>query len=397
MTATTVGTSTISATSGSVSNSATVTVTAPTNNNVMAVTVNGSLCSDVTSANYPNKPCVSVTVCTPDNSQCTTIKDILLDTGSIGLRVFKSALNSLPLQQVSTSNGGSLAECVQFADFSAIWGPVQRASVVLGNETPVQIPIQVIDATFGAIPVSSACQNADKTPLDAGYNGVLGVGLFSEDCGPGCTGVHSENGFYFSCNGSGCSGVSATQANQVQNPVAHLPTDNNGVVVKLPSVPLGGLGSLSGQLLLGIGTQANNASNGATRYPTTGSADFTTVFKGATFSNSFIDTGSNAYFFADSGTAGLPLCSDPNWYCPPSTVSLSATTTGAGGSPSATVPFRIGNFDALQATGNSVFAEIGGPSPGSFDWGLPFFFGRSVFVGIEGTTSPLGTGPYWAY
>jgi hypothetical protein len=44
-----------------------------------------------------------------------------------------------------------------------------------------------------------------------------------------------------------------------------------------------------------------------------------------------------------------------------------------------------------------VFADIGGSFPSGFDWGLPFFFGRNVHVGLEGTVSILGTGPYWAY
>jgi hypothetical protein len=33
----------------------------------------------------------------------------------------------------------------------------------------------------------------------------------------------------------------------------------------------------------------------------------------------------------------------------------------------------------------------------SFDWGLPFFYGRRVFIGIDGQASSLGTGPFYAF
>jgi len=65
---------------------------------------------------------------------------------------------------------------------------------------------------------------------------------------------------------------------------------------------------------------------------------------------------------------------------------------GASGSPSRDVSFQIGNFNALLRSGNRVFNDIGGDSPGGFDWGLPFFFGRNVFVGIEGG-HPVGNRP----
>src|SRR5512144_1296331 len=99
--------------------------------NVLAITVNGSLCSPATSSGYVNKPCVSVTVCSPNSTTaCQTINDILLDTGSSGLRLFKQAL-SVALTQV-TNGTGLLAECAHFADGSSDWGPVQRADVRLG-------------------------------------------------------------------------------------------------------------------------------------------------------------------------------------------------------------------------------------------------------------------------
>jgi len=178
--------------------------------------------------------------------------------------------------------------------------------------------------------------------------------------------------------------------------VALLPVDNNGVLVQLPAVPAGGAPSVSGQLLLGIGTQSNNTPAGVTTFPASLIGNFTTVFNGTTYTNSFIDTGSNGLFFNDPG---IPACASPNaaWYCPPATTSLSAVTEGSAGTPSVTVPFQIGNAIGLFNSGNNVFAELGGPFSSLFDWGLPFFYGRNVFVGIQGRSSSLGTGPLWAY
>lgn len=358
--------------------------------NVLSVTVNGALCS---SGSYPNKPCVAVTVCTPGTSTCQTISDILLDTGSYGLRIFKQAL-SVPLSPV-TSNAGPVAECVQFGDGSSEWGPVQTASVILGNEPAVQLPVQIVDAAFGTPP--TACNNADQSPSAAGFNGILGVGLFAEDCGATCANS-ANNGMYYACSGAGCSGAAVSLANQVQNPVALLPQDNNGVIVQLPGVPPGGSGAVNGYLVLGIDTQANNASSGVTKYAANQYGEFTTTLGGTT-SGSFIDSGSNGLFFTSPSATLLPNCSSPDaaWFCPGSETALSATNSGAAGSGSGTVAFQVGNFFTLVNSGNSAFADLGGDSFGGFDWGLPFYFGRNVFAGIQGKRSSLGSGPYWAY
>jgi hypothetical protein len=364
--------------------------------NVLPITVN-----DPT---YPNKPTVSVTVCTPGTSSCQTINNILLDTGSYGLRIFRQIPLNVSLSQVTVASG-SLAECLTYIDGSGEWGPVQMADVVLGGETATNVPVQVIDATFFAAAIPSACKPPNVTGLDqnpgtAGFNGILGVGPFANDCGQGCT-SSANNRIYYACSGSGCVGASVPLASQVQNPVALLKQDNNGIVVLLPTVPLGGIPSAIGQLILGIGTQSNNSPSGVTTYPTDINGDFTTKFNGSTLSNSFIDSGSNGLFFNAPANL-LPLCSSPdqNWYCPPSTLSLNASNTAATGSPSGSVSFNIGNaVNLFSNASNGLFSELGGPAPAGsgFDWGLPFFFGRSVVVGIEGKSSILGSGPFWAY
>ncbi|OPY68527.1 MAG: hypothetical protein A4E57_01707 [Syntrophorhabdaceae bacterium PtaU1.Bin034] len=362
-----------------------------TASNVVRVTVNGSLCS-VNS--YLNKPCVSVTVCSPGTSTCQTINDILLDTANYGLRLFKDVL-TVPLSQL-TIGSASLAECVQYGDGSSQWGPVQMASVILGGEPAVQVPIQVIDATFGSLP--SQCQNADRSPASAGFNGILGVGLFAEDCGPACTTI-AGNGRYFACTGTTCPGTTVPLSSQVQNPVARLPVNNNGVMVQLPGVPLEGSPSVDGQLVLGIGTQSNNMPSGVTVFPARQNGTFTTSFNGISYT-SFLDTGSNGLFFPSPSATELPNCPSPAaaWFCPSSTMSFSATNIAASGSPSGMVSFQIGNFLSLvSSSDNRVFPDIGGNEVGQFDWGLPFHLGRNVFVGIEGRSSGLGTGPYWAY
>ncbi len=387
------GTTTITASLDGVSGFTLLTVLLnETDDNVLKVTVNGSLCS---TSSYPNKPCVSVTVCSPGTSNCKTINDILLDTGASGLRIFKSIITDIPLKPVA-SGSVTLANCMQYADGTANWGSVQMADVILGNEPAVTVPIQIIDSTFGTSyeQIQSLCGNPEITPQAAGYNGILGVGLFTEDCGLACA-SYSTNGVYYSCGDSTCTSTVVPLSEQVQNPVAHLPIDNNGVIITLPAVALGGTTAVDGNLILGIGTRSNNMVSGVTVYPADPSyGEFITVFNNKTYNDSYIDSGANGIFFNNSSMSVLTFCNE--WYCPSVTQSLSATTKGYTGLPSDVVLFQIGNASTLLGSSNKVFIEIGGPDE-SFIWGLPFFLGRSVYVGFEGKTSSIGTGPYWAY
>jgi hypothetical protein len=166
-------------------------------------------------------------------------------------------------------------------------------------------------------------------------------------------------------------------------------------VLTLPNVSSSGAPSVSGSLILGINTAENNVPPAGIAVLTTNASGFvTTVYKGNTFTQSIIDSGSNGYFFPD---ASLPDCAAPldPFFCPANSVNLSATIFGSNGRQTS-VPFQIANTEQLVNTRNAVFNNLGGDFS-TFDWGLPFFLGRTVFVGIEGQSSSLGTGPFFAF
>jgi hypothetical protein len=77
-------------------------------------------------------------------------------------------------------------------------------------------------------------------------------------------------------------------------------------------------------------------------------------------------------------------------------MNYSAITTGTNGTAN-TIAFSIANANALFNTGHNVFNDVGGPNAGGFDLGLPFFFGRTVYVAIEGASAGGVTGPYYAF
>jgi len=360
-------------------------------NNVLPVVANAGPAN-----NYINGLFTAVTVCVPGQSNCQTVNGVLVDTGSVGLRVLSSALTlSLPPQ--TAAGGGQVLECAQFQD-GFTWGPIAMADVKLSGKQASGIPIQVIDESRFPIPQQCTSTGSSEDTLDSlGANGILGVGLFREDCGPACASLGASNpAFYFGCPSSGCVVIAQPNAQQLQNPVWLFSGDNNGIMIQLPSVPEAGTTAISGSLVFGIGTQSNNALGSARVLTTDAAGNFTTLYNGQSYTDSFIDSGSNGLFFLDAMTTGLPLCtSSKDFYCPAQTRSLSASQRGANGAVSS-FQFSIGDADTVPNQ-FAVYGELGGPNAGSFNWGLPFFFGRTIFVAIEGQSAPGGIAPYWAY
>jgi Protein of unknown function (DUF3443) len=367
-------------------------------------------------AGYVNGLFASVTLCVPGTTTCQTIDSVLVDTGSIGLRVLSSNAGgelTLALPQSEDESGDPIVECNAFVD-GYTWGPLRMADVQMGSEEARSVPIQVIgDPAFAAVPASCSAGGGvgENTLQDLGTYAILGVGPLPQDCGSACadslTAEKTDNpgNVYYVCPPSGCQPAAVAVDAQVQNPVSLLPTDNNGVVVDLSAVSAGGAPSVSGSLVFGIGTQPNNGLGSAAVLPIDPETlTFTTVYQGQPYAMSFIDSGSNALYFLDPAATSLPTCTDEpadTFYCPETTgtVSFTATNEGTNGE-SSVVGFGVANTDMLfDDDDNVAFNDLAGTSGSSqyFDWGVPFFFGRKVFSAIEGAVAPGGQTPYFAY
>jgi hypothetical protein len=382
---------------------------AGTTANVVPISVNGGPLVPTTI--YTNAAFVSVQVCATSGA-CQTIPDILVDTGSFGLRLLASEV-TVPLTPITDGSGNTLYDCVQFVDDSFLWGAVAPANIIVGGETATSTSIQLIANPSFSIPSGCSGTNEDTQTL-LGANGILGIGPEPFDCGLACdpsAGGTPPTVYYLCSSGGSCSttfvscGTLCQDANpnqQVTNPVVVFPTDNNGTILTLPAVN-DVAATVTGTLTFGIGTESNNTlPSTATLFTLDSSDNFTTNFGTQALTASFIDSGSNGLFFPDSS---LTVCGDaPSWYCQAAT-SLSATNVDPNnGSTTNTVTFNVDDFDTVTQANPSAaaFSNLAGPmpctsSPCSFDWGLPFFYNRSVFTAIDGTTVGTTPGPFWAY
>ena len=353
---------------------------------------------------YVNIPYVSVTICIPGSqgaNQCATIDHMQVDTGSVGVRVLASALGSalagsLPAQTGATDDASGNAPIVECAQFNAgyTWGAVKRADVTIGSKVAGNMPIQVIaDGKYSTL---SDCLSRGGTNLNTaaimGANGVVGISPARRDYTAAATTALPAT-YYYCTSATSCTSTRVPLDTQIMNPVANFTSDNNGTVIRLPALPAGGQASVTGELVFGIGTQANNAlPSNPNVLALTQDGYFSTTYKGGSYLSA-IDSGSNANFFTDYT---VPYSGD--WFVPPTTLSLSAILTGAtSDSTPVTVPFSLANGSSLLANQYAAYDSLGSPMYGMFLWGLPFFYGRSVYTALSNATIGTRTGPFIAF
>ncbi|MBN3856534.1 DUF3443 family protein [Paraburkholderia sp. Ac-20340] len=345
-----------------------------------------------------NFPLVSVTICQPGSggkTNCATIDHVLLDTGSFGLRLFASVipdatLAALPVQ-TDPVTGRNVAACANFGS-GYTWGGLRTADVKMSAEVAASVPIQVIGdtAVSAAAPQSCVYNTALPGPDMLGANGILGVGVARYDCGAACAGTTPVPGYYYA-DGARPRPISMPLANQVANPVALFPVDNNGLIVDMPAVDANGAPVASGTVTFGIGTQSNNrlAGTGTTVLATDGWGNFKGSMSGDNAVQAFVDSGTNTLMFDDAAITQNSFL----FYAPPATLKRTASLTDARGE-SVTVDVAIANADALFGTNNFAFNNLGAYLAQTVDLGMPFFYGKRVYYGIDAGEAAL---PYVAW
>ena len=355
-----------------------------------------------------NHAYVTVKVCLPGSrTQCASIDHVLLDTGSSGLRLVRSVLSAgaLTLNAETDAQGQAIEECVSFGG-GQTWGPAALADVYLAGESAAKLPVQVMDDTGAGAPPPASC-GANGSLINGvsgfGANGVLGVGVFAEDCGAACAGAGAPLPLYYGCTAAGvCAAENVALTAQVTNPVTRFAADNNGIIVKLPNLQnANGDSSVQGEVLFGIATQSDNAlpATGLTVLGADANGDFTATYNGGPVLPALIDSGTDSYAFDDPTIAVCASGAFVGYYCPAvAPMSVVAVNTGVGvNNASSTVPFAIDDPNSFVANAAAFVGLAGGGGATNFVWGMPFFYGRTVYIGIDQRVAGTYTGPYYAY
>src|SRR3984957_530278 len=374
--------------------------------NTMTVTVDSGPAAATGAINHAY---VTVRVCAPGSTtQCADVDHVLLDTGSWGLRLVRSVLaaNTVTLSGETDTHGNTVEECETFGG-GQTWGPVALADVTLAGEVASKLPVQIMDDTNAGAPPPATC-GANGTLLNTvagfGANGVLGVGVFAQDCGAACVNAASPLPVYYGCTAAGaCTAENLALVDQVTNPVAAFAADNNGLSINIANlVNANGDASVQGQLTFGLGTQADNAlpATGLTVLGANASGDFTATYNGgSTVLPALIDSGTDSYAFNDATIAVCSSGSFVGYYCPAvAPQALFAVNTGVGtNNATSKVDFAVQDPNTFVASAAAFEGLAGGGGATNFVWGMPYFYGRTIYIGIDQKVSGAYTGPYYAY
>ena len=196
-----------------------------------------------------NRLFVDVMVC-HDAQHCRSVPNVLVDTGSAGLRLFRPALYALSLDPVTDLVGHALGNWARFGA-GDLWGTLHWAQVRIGGlATTAAIPIGLYDlpAPHERLPAGYGDRDLRGTMLG---NGILGIAPWR----------HSM-AFHFAFVGArGAASAADWMPVQVErsqalaNPIGYFPEPyDNGSVISLPEVDwFQGQSRVQGWLGFGLG------------------------------------------------------------------------------------------------------------------------------------------------
>jgi hypothetical protein len=350
----------------------------------------------VTPTQY-NKLFVDVTVCNAAR-QCRTVPDVLVDTGSTGLRLLRGALDGLDLAPVKDPRGRALSNWSSFGS-GDLWGTMHFAQVRVGAiATTRAIPVEVYDLPGRRDKLPDGYANVDaRREIARMGNGILGISPHR----------HHARGYYVKGDKAGAPGASrwvevrVDAARQLTNPIAYFPAPyDNGSVISLPEVDwTSGANRVQGWLGLGIGAATEALFPHGARV-VSHDLDDDGLFPAAIGTRRFdvlVDSGTNALSLDLSHLGVSRHARYASYYDAPAPVPIELAVRSGDDYVRLARPLYVGptvKYLKERSTHAALPMVVGwDEAPRSLSvLGLPFFYGRTVATGLRGTVNPFPQG-----
>ena len=350
----------------------------------------------VTPTQY-NKLFVDVTVCNAAR-QCRTVPDVLVDTGSTGLRLLRGALDGLDLAPVKDPRGRALGNWSSFGS-GDLWGTMHVAQVRIGGVStarPISVEIYDLPGRRDKLPDGYAEVDARATIVRMG-NGILGISPHR----------HVTKGYYAkgtearAPGGSRWVAVQVDASRQLSNPIADFPAPyDNGSVIRLPEVDwTAGAKRVQGWLGLGIGAATEALFPHGARV-VSHELDADGLFPAAVGTRRFdvlVDSGTNALALDLSHLGVSRHARYTSYYDAPAPMPIELAVQSGGDYVRLARPLYVGptvKYLKANSTHGALPMVVGwDDAPRSLSvLGLPFFYGRTVATGLRDTFNPFPQG-----
>ena len=337
---------------------------------------------------------IDVKVCDAALS-CRTVPNVIVDTGSTGLHLYRKALDGLELDAVTAPDGRPLSRWAGFGSRS-MWTTVNRARVRIGNISTDEISIALYDEASPLDQLPAEYMEVDSRDWFVRLaNGILGISPSR----------HADDGYFVDLHGGKASSkpdwraVLVDPSLQLANPIGHFPVPyNNGSVIKLFGVgAILAYPKLQGWLGLGIGMHTYSLFPDGGRvisHELDADGRFPLVIGERSF-DVIVDSGTNAMALDLDHLGFTRRGNDDFWrYVAPTPTPVELTAMFGKRKIGLAQPLYVGPADSVF-WGDAGYAAVPALVVAS-KWaggintlGSPFFYGRTVATGLHDSVNPF--------